>query len=209
MGAAINDVHHGHRHGGPGAQVPIDRDAFARGRRVGRCQGHSEQSVGAQPLFVGGPVQLQQTLIDGRLIFGIAPCQCSLDLAVDMAHSARHALTQIPATITVAQLDGLASARGSSGWDSGATAHTAGKNHVRFHRRVTPRVENLTSSQVDYFIHASLPNRLLPAGHVPPVARFSPPGPAVAGHPTIPAAPVTATRWGRLRGPSRATDALP
>ena len=67
MGAAVDDVHHRHRHSRARPQMPVERQPSLRGGRVSRSQGHGQNGVGTQSFLVRGTVQLNEPLVHSRL----------------------------------------------------------------------------------------------------------------------------------------------
>ena len=73
MLAAVQDVEHRYGQGaGPdAAQVAVERQAVRGRGRVGARQRHAEDRVGAQVALVGRAVEVDQQLVDGRLVGGV------------------------------------------------------------------------------------------------------------------------------------------
>ena len=97
MGAAIEDVHHGHRQnvGMAAADVPIQAHPHRRSRRFRRRERNRQNGVGAQTALVVGAVQLDEPAVDSRLIQRIHSHQCRRNHAVDVINRFSDALAQI------------------------------------------------------------------------------------------------------------------
>ena len=158
--AAINDVHHRHRHGvdARGAvqisDVRVQRHALGLSSGLGGSQGHGEDGVGAQLGLVLGTVEFDHRAVQGLLIGRVLAQQQVTDRAVDVGDGFQHALAQVTALVAVTQLQRFARAGGSAGRSARAADDTAFQNYIRFHGGVAAGVENLTTLDVDDLCHS-------------------------------------------------------
>ena len=156
--AAIDHVHHGHRHlhGAHAAEVAVQRQAgFFSGSP---CHGHADgqHGIGAQAGLVLGAVQVDQRAVQKSLLAGVQPQHSFRNFGVDVLHRLEHALAQIAGHVTVAQLDGFTRAGGRTRWH-GRTAHHAGlQQHVALNGRVAPAVEDFAGDDVNNCTHVFL-----------------------------------------------------
>ncbi len=122
VGAAVEDVHHGHRQhlGVHAADVVIEAVAGGQRAGLGAGQGHAQNGVGAQAGLVGGAVQLDEELVDAGLIQHVQAQDGLGDLAVDVLNSLGHALAAVTGLVAVTELAGLVDTGGSAGGDSRA-----------------------------------------------------------------------------------------
>ena len=97
MGAAVEDVHHGHRQqpGIDASQIAIEGLATGLGGGPGHGQRHRQKGVGAHGRLVGRPVQLQHLAVDFHLPAGIQSQQRTGDALIDVGHRLLHAFAQI------------------------------------------------------------------------------------------------------------------
>ncbi len=145
MRAAVDDVHHRHRHGeiAAGVQVAEQRLAAGRGRSFGCRHGNREDGVGAEAALVLGAVELDEAPVQRDLLGGVHAFDGGADLAVDVRHGLQHALAQVTRLVAVTQLDGLARAGGRAGRHAGAAHETALQHHVRLDGGVAARIQDL------------------------------------------------------------------
>lgn len=70
VGAAVENIHHGHRQGHTprAAEITIEFQPMGRGGRAGAGQGHGQGGVGAQAAFVVGAVGTEDGVVHGGLI---------------------------------------------------------------------------------------------------------------------------------------------
>ena len=151
VGAAVEDVHHGHREdlGIDAPDVPEERDAQHVGRRPCRGQGDAEDRVGAELGFGLGSVHLQQERIQAVLVQRIVAEELRRDDLIHVGDRLANALAEIALLVAVAQLDGLVFAGRCAGGNCGAAVGTVGEGHFDLHGRVAARVDDLASKYID------------------------------------------------------------
>ena len=121
MLAAIEHVHHRHRHhAGGGVEVAIERHAGRRGGGVRGGERHAEHRVGAERGFVLGPVERDQSLVERALPGRIGAAERGGDGPVDVGDGAGHALAAEAARVAVAQFERLMNAGRSARRHGGA-----------------------------------------------------------------------------------------
>ena len=155
MRAAVDDVHHRHRHlhRPAAAEVPVQRQARLLSRRLGHRHRHREHRVGAQAHLVVGSVELEQGAVEKGLFVGLESHDRFADLGVDVLDRLEHALAEVAALVAVAQLDRLA-CPGGSARRHGRPAHDPGlEQHVAFDGGIAARVEDLAADDVDDGAH--------------------------------------------------------
>jgi hypothetical protein len=147
VGAAVEDVHHGHGQltRAAATEVLVQRQARGLGRGVSGGQGHGEDGVGAHVGLVVRAVALEHGLIDTQLIAGVQTVDGVGQGAVDVLDGGDHALAEIAAGVLVAQLEGLAGAGGGAGRHDGAPDGAAGEHDFGLHGGIAARVEHFTS----------------------------------------------------------------
>ena len=144
MGAAVEDVHHGHREsvGAPAPEKAVQRESVFGGGGPRYGHGHGEDGVGAEAAFGFGAVKFDHLLIEGALIGGVVVGEGVGDLARDVPDCLLHSFAEITLGVAVAQFDGFVFAsRGAAGHD-GPANFTRVKMDFRFYRGVAPRVEH-------------------------------------------------------------------
>ena len=151
MGAAVEDVHHRHRHHmrvRP-AEIGIKRHTQRGRRRLRHRQRHPENGIGAQPPLVPGAVKLDHRPVNGDLIPRIHAAQPLGDLAIDSRHCLGDALAMITIGIIIAQLDGLMRAGGGAGGHGGAPPASVLENDIDFNGGIAAAVENFAAMDAD------------------------------------------------------------
>src|SRR5690606_34933216 len=99
--AAVDDVHHRHRHGvdARGAvqigDVHIQRHALGLGGSLGGSQGDGQDGVGAELGFVLGTVEVDHRAVEGLLVQRAFAQQQVTDRAVDVGHGLQNAFAQV------------------------------------------------------------------------------------------------------------------
>ncbi len=121
--AAVDDVHERRRQHARlrAAEVAPERqtdDARAGARRRHR---DGEDRVGAELALVGRAVELEQALIDRRLIERAQADDCRTELLVDVLDGLQHALAEVALLVAVAELDRFVLAGGRAARDRTAT----------------------------------------------------------------------------------------
>src|SRR5262249_31619532 len=105
----------------------------------------AEEGVGAQLALVRGAVQVDQELVDGRLVEGFLADEGLGDLAVDAADRLLDAAAEKTGRVAVAQFDGLVGARAGPAGHGGAAAGGVGEDHLDLDGRVAAAVEDLAA----------------------------------------------------------------
>jgi hypothetical protein len=143
VGAAIDDVHHRHRHHrlAPGGEclpeITIERQPGIARRGVGGCERDGENGIGPEASLVFGAVELDHLLIDARLVARVRAEHGGFEDRVDVLHGLEHALAEIALLVAVAQLHSLTRAgRGARG-NRGPAHHAGVENDVGFDGGVT------------------------------------------------------------------------
>jgi hypothetical protein len=151
MLAAIDDVHHRHRHlhRARTAEIAIERQAGLFGGCLGNRHRHGKHGIGAETRLVFGAVELDQRLIDEGLLLRIEADDRFGNLGIDVLHGLHDALAQIAACITVTQLDGLARS-GRRARRHGGTPHDAGfEQYVAFNGGISAGIQNLARNNIN------------------------------------------------------------
>ena len=145
VGPAVEDVHHRDRQHMRrlAAEVAPQRQPLLRGGRVGGCQRHAEDRVGAQPRLVRRCVELHQRAVQALLVGRVAAAHRLGDLTVDVGHGVQHALAEVGALVAVAQLGRLELAGRRAGRHRRASRDAGAQCELDLDRRVAPRVQDL------------------------------------------------------------------
>src|SRR4029078_2349024 len=106
---------------------------------------HAEEVIGAWASLVRRPVERDHLRVDRALIRRPA-LQRRGDLAVDVRDRLRHALAAVALLVPVPQLARLAHAGRRPRRHRRAPDDAAVERDVHFNRRISPRIENLSSS---------------------------------------------------------------
>ena len=161
MFATVDDVHHRYRHRVHArravqvSDVRVQRHAFGLGSGLGRGQGYGEDGVGTQRRFVLGSVEGDHRAVQALLVDRVFAQQQVTDRAVDVANGLQYALAQVTALVAITQFQRFARTGGSTGRRTGAADDAVVEDYIRFYRRITTGVENLTAFDVDDFCHCS------------------------------------------------------
>src|SRR4029453_17349007 len=122
------------------------------GRRSRRGHGHPEQRIGAQPALGRRSVEIDELLVH-RALIERPPDQRRGNLTVHVGDSGRNSFPQIPALVTVAQLQCFALASRCAGWHRRPAEGVAGPQ-IDFNSRVAARVEDFAAVNAGY-VHAT------------------------------------------------------
>jgi hypothetical protein len=138
MRAAIDDVHHRHRHHRLAAlrQVFPQRLLAVDGRSLGIRQRHRKQRIGAQAAFVFGAVQVDHDLVELFLVERFLALERVLEFDVHVADGLAHALAEITLLVAIAQFHRFAAAGGGAGRHGRAAHHAGIEIHVGFDRGI-------------------------------------------------------------------------
>ncbi len=127
MRAAVNDVHHWHRHlhGAGTAEITIQRQAGFFRCGLGNGHRYRQHGVGAEAAFVFGAVKVDQSTVEESLFVGIEAHDGFGNFSVDMLASFQHAFAEITALVAIAQFDCFTRTGRRTG-GHGRAAHDAG-----------------------------------------------------------------------------------
>ena len=156
--AAIEDIHHRHRHTEFGAAIDVG-DVLVQGNparagsRLGRRQGHGQNSIGAKFCLVIGAVGLDHAGIQLALVRGISAQQQVPDRSIDMPHGLQHTFTHIATAIAIAQFQRLTGAGGCTGGRAGLTDFTGGQGDFRHYRGIAPGIHDLKGLYIRDITH--------------------------------------------------------
>ena len=159
MLAAVEDVHHRHRHGILATAVQLG-DVLVQGHLarlrggLGRGQGNRENGVGAKAGLVLGTIGIDHRLIQFTLLCGVASLQQIANRTVDVGHRLEHTLAQIPGTVAIAQLQGFPGAGGGAGGGAGRADFATGQGDLGQHGRVAAGIHDLEGLNVCNTAHA-------------------------------------------------------
>jgi hypothetical protein len=150
MLAAIDDVHHRHRHGARrnAADIAVQGHAVIVRRRLGDGERDAEDGVGAEPRLVRRAVQIDHDIVDRRLRLGIHAADRIEDLGLNGGHRLQDTLAAIARLVAIAQLDRLMRAGRGAGGHGGAAEGAALQQHVHLHGRVAAAIENLARDDI-------------------------------------------------------------
>src|SRR6516164_3926688 len=157
--AAVDDVHHRHRHYQIGRasaelrEVAVERQARVGGGRTRGGERHPEDGVGAEPALVLRAIELDHAAIDRCLRAGILAEERLPERRVDVLDGPQHALAAVALLVAVAQLDRLARAGGRARGYGCPPLHARVENHVHLDGGITARVEDLASADVSDAAH--------------------------------------------------------
>ena len=148
---AVDDVHHRHRqlHARRPTEIAVQRQPGVFRGRLGDGQRYREHGVGAQPRLVVGAIEIDERLVDERLLARVEPDDGFADLGVDVLDRPEYALAAVPALVAIAQFDRFAAAGGGTRRDRGTTAHAGLEQHVGFDRRITSGIQDFTRDDID------------------------------------------------------------
>ena len=150
VGAAVEDVHHGHGQDvGVGAADVLEQvQAGGLGGGLGGGQGDAEDGVGAELALVGGAVELDHELVETALVGGVEADDLGGDDVVDVVDGLLHSLAAVTALVAVAQLNGLEGTGGGARGDGGASGSTVLQEDLDLEGRVATGVEDLAGVNV-------------------------------------------------------------
>ena len=122
MGAAIEDIHHGHGKDicGCAAKITKQRKLVASCHGASSRHGNRENGICAESAFVFCAVEFDHFLIEATLIGGIEVGESVANFAVHILYRFEYALAQITVIVTVAEFDRFMFARGCAAGDNGA-----------------------------------------------------------------------------------------
>lgn len=134
MGAAVDDVHHGHGQnlGVRAAQVTVQGLPELGRRRFRQGQGNAQNGVGAQFGLVEGSVQGAHQRIRRGLFRRFQANQGRSDDIADIVHGLRDAFALVPGHVAVPEFPGLMFSGGGSAGDACRAYGSAFQVNVRF-----------------------------------------------------------------------------
>ena len=150
MGAAVQDVHHGHGQlvAGHAAQKAVQGHIQRDGRRAGRRDGDRQNGVCAEVRLVLGAVGLQHGGVHGVDVGGIHAGEDLVDGGVDVLNSLADALAAETALVAVAQLEGLKLAGGRTAGGSAAANRAVGQPDLGLNSGVAAGVDDLAANDL-------------------------------------------------------------
>ncbi|MNT44448.1 hypothetical protein D3C72_1809750 [compost metagenome] len=158
MCAAVDDVHHRHwhLHGARTAEIAVQRQARFFGGSLGNGHGDGQDGVGAQARFVFRAVQVDQGTVQESLLIGVQAHDGFGDFGIDVLACLQHALAEVALGVAIAQFHGFArTGRGTRRY--GRTAHHARfQQHIAFDGRVTARVQDFATDNINNSTHVIL-----------------------------------------------------
>src|ERR1700758_2383321 len=108
MFAAVENVHHWHRHQmSIRVQMAIEWHAILRRNRMSGCERDTKNRIGAKYSLIRRPVEFQQSLIYRSLAGGVHTVEFRRNDLIDIADRFEHTQSAIPFLITVAQFQSL------------------------------------------------------------------------------------------------------
>ncbi len=151
MLAAVDDVHHRHRHlhRAHAAEVAVERQAGFLGGGLGDRHRDGEDGVGAEARLVVGAVEVDHGLVDEGLFLGIEADDGFGNLGIDVFDRLHHTLAEKAAGIAIAQFDGFARTGGSTGRHGGAPHDAALQQHIGFNGGIATGIENLSCNNIN------------------------------------------------------------
>ena len=151
--AAVEHIHHRHgqRLGVHAADIAVERQTERFRTRLRHGERHAEHRVRAETGLVWRAVELDEDLVDIRLVERVQAVERLGDLAVDVFHSLLHALAEIAGLVAVAQLAGLVNAGGRAGGHRRAADDAVIERHLDLDRGVAAGVENFSSENINDF----------------------------------------------------------
>ena len=143
--AAVDHVHQrdGQRARFVPAEPPVQRHAGVGGGGLRGGERAAEDRVRAEPALVRRPSSSIEERVDRALVVGVAPGERGGDLAVHVRDGGQHALAQIRARVSVAELDRLVLAGRRAGRHERPTQRAGVEHDVHLDRRIPARVEEL------------------------------------------------------------------
>jgi hypothetical protein len=149
VSAAVQDVQERHREdrGPRPAQVDVGGQARRLGCRPGDGERGPEDGVGAQAALVGGAVELDQDVVDERLLADVHARHPGGDLVLDVGDGTGDPFTVV-ALAAVAELQGLPAPRRRTRRDGRAAPLPAVQDDVHLQGRVAPRVQDLAGDDL-------------------------------------------------------------
>ena len=144
VGAAIDDVHQGHRQqvGHGPTQVAVEGQAHAIGGCPGGGQAHGEHRIGPQARLVITAIQLRHGAIHGSLVEGAQAAKGWGDALFDVVNRLGDALAEVAAS-AIAQFVGLVGAGASAAGNDRPSAGPTFEQHFGFNGGGPAGIEDL------------------------------------------------------------------
>jgi hypothetical protein len=157
VGAAVDDVHErGRKHARLGAtEVAPERQPHALGRRARGRHRHAEDGVGAEPLLVLGPVEVDQRAVDLTLVGRLEAEERGRNLLAHVLDGLEHTLAEVALLVAVAQLVRLVLPRRRARGNRRAAECPVRQLDVDLERGIAAGVEDLSSKNTDDFGHSA------------------------------------------------------
>ena len=151
MLAAVDDVHHRHRHlhRPHAAEVAIERQAGFLGGSLGDRHRDGEDGVGAEAGLVVGAVEVDHGLVDERLFLRIEADDGFGNLGIDVLDRLHHALAEEAAGIAVAQFDRFARTGRSTGRHGGTAHDPAFQQHIGLDGGIAAGIKNFAGNDIN------------------------------------------------------------
>ena len=151
MRAAAEEIDHGR--GQPGrpasqlSQMAVEFDAALCRLGATECQRNSQDGIAAQPRFVGAAIQLEQALIQIRLVREVLSSQGLMDMDIDILDGTQAAQPGMTLGIAIAQFERFGAARRGPRWHRGRPAVPGAQQTARINRGPAAAVEDLLGAQ--------------------------------------------------------------
>ena len=138
MGAAVDDIHHGHgEHVGVAAtDVFVEGEVEIVGSGLGHSERNTENGVSAEVLLGVGAVEFEHSLVDGNLVERAHANKSVGDGAVDVGNCFEDTLAHVAAFVAVAKLEGFVFAGRSAGGNRCAAECAAFEDYIDFNSGV-------------------------------------------------------------------------
>ena len=144
VNAAAQDVDHGHGQlrGGRPAQISVKRQAGRGRRRPSHGERRSENRIRPQAPLARGPVELDQSIIQGGLLRCFDTPQGRRNRVLDVRDRLERPAPGVPLGVAIAQLERLGLARRGAGGHEGAPRGAVVEPDLDFNGRIAARVEH-------------------------------------------------------------------
>ena len=151
VAAAVEDVHerHGERAGERATEVAVERHTELVGGSVRRGHREAEDGVGAELVLVVGAVEVTEDLVELHLVCSGEADDGGGENLFDVADGLENALAEEALLVAIAELDGLALARGGARGDGCATGRARQKGDIDLNGGVATGVENFARLDFD------------------------------------------------------------
>ena len=164
VGAAVDDVHHGHRQARVGSAVEFGQMAKERlgpggsgGFGVGQRNG--KDGVGAETAFLRRAVEFDHGVVHGLLLRRIETAQRLRDGRLDVGHRALHAPSAVARRAAVAQFHRLPGSGGRAGWRQRQAALAGVQEHFGLDGWIAAGIQCLAGHDGSYRAHGAAASR--------------------------------------------------